>query len=319
MTRIGISCVDFLRGQGAFTLGALCFLNSKCAGSLVPDEHSSFGHVAARPWRDVLLFCGCRAVLAGRGAGLRCDLCRSFPLGYAQKFTAELGKLKGPAGVRSTMRRLRDQAIEQMSALPGLLQSADVEMLVIDQLFFAGSTLGDHLRLPYVHVANALLANVNLLLPPISFPWGNGSNLLARFKNRVAHLTVNHLLRPICLATNDRRRTGNLRPYQRILNERFNAHAQICQQPLCFEFPRQDLPSNFYFVGPLHDNRARTKTPFPWERLDGRPIIYASMGTLQNGLEWVFREILKGCAGLDGQLVLSLGGNAANLPKIAAP
>ena len=56
-------------------------------------------------------------------------------------------------------------------------------------------------------------------------------------------------------------------------------------------------------------DRARLKTDFPRERLDGRPIIYASMGTLQNGLEWIFRVILEACAGLDAQLVLSLGGN----------
>ncbi len=49
--------------------------------------------------------------------------------------------------------------------------------------------------------------------------------------------------------------------------------------------------------------------PFDWGKLDGRPLIYASMGTLQNGLEWVFHTILAACAGLDAQLVLSLGGN----------
>ncbi|MGC2400617.1 MAG: nucleotide disphospho-sugar-binding domain-containing protein, partial [Acidobacteriaceae bacterium] len=45
------------------------------------------------------------------------------------------------------------------------------------------------------------------------------------------------------------------------------------------------------------------------ERIDGRPLIYASMGTLQNGLGWVFRRIAEACAGLEAQLVISLGGN----------
>ncbi len=48
---------------------------------------------------------------------------------------------------------------------------------------------------------------------------------------------------------------------------------------------------------------------FPWSRLDpGRPLVYASMGTLQNGVLRTFRMIAEACAGLDLQLVISLGG-----------
>src|SRR4029077_16138325 len=48
---------------------------------------------------------------------------------------------------------------------------------------------------------------------------------------------------------------------------------------------------------------------FPWSRLDpGRPLAYASMGTLQNGVLRTFRLIALACAGLDLQLVISLGG-----------
>ena len=48
---------------------------------------------------------------------------------------------------------------------------------------------------------------------------------------------------------------------------------------------------------------------FPWSRLDpDRPLVYASMGTLQNGVLRTFRVIAEACAGLDLQLVISLGG-----------
>ncbi len=49
---------------------------------------------------------------------------------------------------------------------------------------------------------------------------------------------------------------------------------------------------------------------FPWERLTGEPLIYASMGTLVNGLTDVFRIILKAATAIPGrQLVLSIGSN----------
>jgi MGT family glycosyltransferase len=55
---------------------------------------------------------------------------------------------------------------------------------------------------------------------------------------------------------------------------------------------------------------------FPWEKLDGRPLIYASMGTLQNRLAQVFGTIAEACAGLDAQLVLSFG-NREQVPTAA--
>ena len=63
----------------------------------------------------------------------------------------------------------------------------------------------------------------------------------------------------------------------------------------------------------------RPAVEFPWERLDGRPLIYASMGTLQNGSEAIFRTIAEACAGLDAQLLISLGGglDPARLGKLA--
>jgi zeaxanthin glucosyltransferase len=47
---------------------------------------------------------------------------------------------------------------------------------------------------------------------------------------------------------------------------------------------------------------------FPWERLTGEPLIYASMGTLLNGQVDVFQTIIAAVARHKGlQLVLSLG------------
>ncbi len=47
---------------------------------------------------------------------------------------------------------------------------------------------------------------------------------------------------------------------------------------------------------------------FPWERLTGEPLIYASMGTILNGRADVFRTIVAALAKhKDLQLVLSLG------------
>src|SRR5262249_44606685 len=57
------------------------------------------------------------------------------------------------------------------------------------------------------------------------------------------------------------------------------------------------------------DAAGRAPVDFPWSSLDpDRPLVYASMGTLQNGILRTFRMIAEACAGLDLQLVISLGG-----------
>lgn len=56
--------------------------------------------------------------------------------------------------------------------------------------------------------------------------------------------------------------------------------------------------------------RGLQPVPFPWEKLTGKPLIYASLGTLVNGLKNVHAAILKAVGEFpDMQAVLSLGKN----------
>jgi hypothetical protein len=52
------------------------------------------------------------------------------------------------------------------------------------------------------------------------------------------------------------------------------------------------------------------------ERLNGKPLIYASLGTLQNQRLEIFECIAKSCLSLDVQLVISLGNPKAQLIEL---
>src|SRR5258706_319337 len=74
------------------------------------------------------------------------------------------------------------------------------------------------------------------------------------------------------------------------------------------DFESFHWPPQFHYTGPFHDGRGRIESDFPWDRLTGEPLIYASMGTLQNGLESVFSSIAEAVGRRPGmQLVLSIG------------
>jgi zeaxanthin glucosyltransferase len=103
------------------------------------------------------------------------------------------------------------------------------------------------------------------------------------------------------------RRRWGLRPWHS-LSESFSTRAQISQETSMLEYPRTKLPDHFYYVGPLRAPR-HEPIPFPWERLDGRPVIYASLGSLQGGKAEIFQCIVEACKGVEAQLVLSHGGS----------
>lgn len=100
-------------------------------------------------------------------------------------------------------------------------------------------------------------------------------------------------------------------------NDYYSKLAQISQQPAQFEFPRQNLPPHFHFTCPYHNPGSRKPVPFPFQKLTGQRLIYASMGTIQNRLLEVFQTIAAACEELDAQLILSLGGSTTpeSLPK----
>jgi zeaxanthin glucosyltransferase len=293
------------------------FLSVNAKGHMYPM--SSLALELRRRGHDVTFFCVADAEGFFRALDLNAVVVGrdQFPLGSTEEVFAHLGRLKGQAGVLYTVRILGDMVETQFAELPQRIRENNIDGLVIDQFSMGGATIGDHLRLPYVHVANALMFNMERGVPPVNFGWGYETSAPTIARNAIVHTLSRWKLTPLRSKINLQRVRWNLVPYRDFPNDAFRGHPQISQQPSAFEFPRHDLSADFHFVGPLHQPMDREKTPFPWERLDGRPIVYASMGTLQNRLDWIFEVILKACAGQNVQLVLSLGGrsDASRFPE----
>src|SRR5204862_5919370 len=139
----------------------------------------------------------------------------------------------------------------------------------------------------------------------------------ARLRNKVGYAASDLLMRPITNVVAEYREKWKL-PELRSPDDSFSRLAQICQMPREFDFPRANLPQQFHYVGPLRRPRA-TPVPFPWERLDGRPLVYASLGTLQNSREPLFRCFAEACKDLNVQLVMSHGGGLTPQQASALP
>ncbi len=241
-----------------------------------------------------------------------------YPPGSLGKLDEQVSRLKGLAALRFTLERVRNSARMVLRDGPQAVRAAGVDALLVDEADFAGN-VADYLGLPWISIALLPPLVHDDRFPPFWFGWASGKDLLRRLRNRLAIRLLLRMASPIFRDINEQRRAWGLEP-QLSPEDALSPLAQITQLPEAFEFPlRGEKPAGLHYTGPFVHAQQRPAVEFPWERLDGRPLIYASLGTFQNGSETIFRTIAEACAGLDAQLLISLGGglDPAKLGKLA--
>jgi MGT family glycosyltransferase len=222
----------------------------------------------------------------------------------------KLGESKGIGSMLQTGRLFGLAAKFQLKHLPEVLGAQNFDGLIIDQLSPAAYVVAREQSVPAVFACNALAMQPDPVIPPPPLFWGFRDDAYGRFRNRIAK----SLLIPVYDWLADCKATG-ISPLMLVFDVE-QGLARIAQQPEFFDFPRQTTASHVHYTGPWHrSERDDATTDFPWDWLDDRPLIYASMGTLQNKLTQVFEMIMEAVADLPMQVVLSKGGGGVNVVK----
>jgi MGT family glycosyltransferase len=225
----------------------------------------------------------------------------------------ELGALSGRKAVHYTIDIYLRTTVGTLRDGVRIVEEMGIEGLIVDQTLRAGPSIAENAGIPFVTLCAALLLNAEPGVPPYFSGWTYRESPLARLRNRIGNAAFRRLVRPIRKAIVDQRMEWGL-PELSSRGVHDSPLAQLCQAPRAFDYPRRELPSQMHYVGPLHDPTARPDVPFDFSRLDGRPLIYASMGSLQNKLTHVFETIARASEGLGAQLVLSFGREDASIP-----
>ena len=247
-----------------------------------------------------------------RAAGVEfCQIGHSdYPPGTLQKLDDRLGQLHGLATFKFTVERVRSTALMILRDGPDAVRRANIEALLVDEADMGG-TVAEHLGLPFVSIACFPPLIKDNRIPAFCFGWPAGQDWLSRLRNELGFKLLSRVAAPIYAAVNRQRKAWGL-PELNSSTDALSKLAQIAQLPAALEFPVRNLLPVVHYTGPFVDARQRPKIDFDWRLLDNRkagpPLIYASLGTLQNGSDQVFRIIAEACAGLSAQLVLSLGG-----------
>jgi zeaxanthin glucosyltransferase len=166
------------------------------------------------------------------------------------------------------------------------------------------------LGMPYAQVWNVVHSDLSGATPPCFFSWPHESTPEARIRNRVGVETVAEMFAPLIpLAMSYAEKMG-LKIDWTDFAATTSKLAIITQTPKEFDFADIPWPAHFHYTGPFHDKNGREPVAFPWKELNGKPLVYTSMGTLVNGLATVYKTVLRAVGQLpEIQVVLSVGEN----------
>ncbi len=233
------------------------------------------------------------------------------PIGVDKSLSKEKNARASVSGMRSQLSTLRfnlkrvTQDIEMyLHETITALRQTKVDALLVNEIALTGPTVAQIARIPYFIISTSV---------PHNFGW-NDLSWLSGYKYSESWLSFldaalleNSALRmrgPVRRALDTYRRRAGLESL-RHARKSFPALAHITQLPECLDLPRSRLPNHFHYTGPFANRAARPQVDFPWSRLDGRPIIYASLGTTRNVQPFVFHLVSEACKDLDLQLVIS--------------
>jgi zeaxanthin glucosyltransferase len=250
---------------------------------------------------------GGAAVRAAGLAFLPCGI-KEYPLGSLKERLRWLSKLQGEEALQATLQNVAVRTEAMLNSLPAILTATEVDAVVLDTVLFYTELAPMSLGMPYAHVANALHFDYSGYTPLCVYDWPHEATPAALARNRKGvGLFFERLESTITVAKAFAKRAGIQVDWDDP-SATISKLAWITQTPRAFDFEGAHWPSEFHYTGPFHDGAGRIEVDFPWDRLTGEPLVYASMGTLMNGLADVYRAIAAATAKQKGvQLVLSIG------------
>jgi zeaxanthin glucosyltransferase len=234
-----------------------------------------------------------------------------YPVGSIDKVYSSVATMSGFEVVRHSCMDLNpDLTRVAFEYLADKLTTTGVEALVIDTVHFFIELVPLSMSIPYIHIWNVLHLDFSGATPPSLFSGSLDTSPEGLNRNAVNLHKLGEILGPMADIARSYAEKVGLKINWNDPAATLSKLAVITQTPKEFDFPGIPWPAQFHYAGPFHDDHGRRRVLFPWEQLADKPLIYASLGTLVNGLDDLYKLILKAVEPLeDVQVVLSVGKN----------
>ena len=214
-----------------------------------------------------------------------------FPAGEYPRRLRTLSQLSGAEALQFTVNLFADVCRAGLEDGERALRESRPDALVLDATTRGLNLVAMHLNLPFIQVSNALHFDVSGHAPLCMYDWPHQPGPEGYARNIEGTKAFFKMATPIVALERDYvARVGLPVDVENQMSHRSKL-AQLTQTPKEFDFPGDHWPAHFHYTGPWHDPSLRPPVDFPWDKLTGEPLIYASMGTLQNGSERIFEAI----------------------------
>lgn len=245
-----------------------------------------------------------RCYVAGGGIAYREVGERTHPPGSLEARIDRMGRLRGPIGMRGMIRDVARDTDMLAQKAPDALRAIGADAVIADQMEPAGGLVAEALGLPFVTTATGLPINRERSVPPPYVAWHYDPNPAGLKRNRGGYRISDWLMRGQGDVLEAHCRRLGIPPRRRA-DQFFSSQAQLCQGVPGIDFPRRELPETFRYLGPFRRDDAEQSWDEP---LDGRPLVFCSLGTLQGNRAAIFHNVAAAARLLDLQLVIAHGG-----------
>jgi zeaxanthin glucosyltransferase len=244
---------------------------------------------------------------------------QEYPLGSLEDLWSPLAQLHGLEVMKYTVEKtLMELLPAAFKHLPSKLVDAGIELLVIDTGYLFVQLVPMGMGVPFVQVWNVLPRDSSGTTPLSHFNWRHENTREALERNMEGLKQIGVLIAPVLPIARAYAESIGLEIDWKDPRSFGSKLAVIAQTPKEFDYPGIPLSPVFHYTGPFHDDDGREYIPFAWEKLNEKPLIYASLGTLLNGLLQIHRAIVGAAHKLpELQFVFSIGRNVD--PEVLGP
>lgn len=225
------------------------------------------------------------------------------------RYNAVLAKATGPIGLTRMIRATAAMSERLLDHGVAALERLGADAVIADSAEPAGELLAQHMGLPCVVSITGLPLLGEADIPPPYLGWKYRADAIGRFRNRGGYMVSERLMRPASRVTERYRKGWNLDAH------RSDVRLRIAQCPERLDYPRSALPRNFSYGGPWRQPSSR-EVDLP---IDGRPLIFCSLGTLQGSRLSLFATMAGACAAIGARAVIGHAGGLSAAEAAALP
>ncbi|WNW10727.1 glycosyltransferase [Pseudomonas sp. DTU_2021_1001937_2_SI_NGA_ILE_001] len=207
-----------------------------------------------------------------------------------------------PLGLKRLIDQLVSSTAMLCAELPAALARQGIDAVLCDEMEAAGALVAEASGLPYISVACALPVNrePHLPLSVMPFAYAEDERSLRLYEgSRKVH---DWLMRPLRQVLHEAARQLHVAPRDGV-HEGLSPLAQISQTIAALDFPRRAAPAHLHHVGPLRPTLPEPCGGWPVDPL--RPLVFASLGTLQGERLGMFRQMARACRQMNLQLLIA--------------